>query len=123
MKKMVRILYRTTLLAVTGAITPPAFAQTPNITEKEVLDAGVEAVVYGLPIVIMDITMKKTTNVSKPEGFSAPVNQFINVQAFPDANFKDIVRANIDTFYSTAWLDLTKEPWSYRFPTRMAATI
>ena len=120
---MVRILYRTTLLAVTGAITPPAFAQTPNITEKEVLDAGVEAVVYGLPIVIMDITMKKTTNVSKPEGFSAPVNQFINVQAFPDANFKDIVRANVDTFYSTAWLDLTKEPWSYRFPTRMAATI
>src|SRR5262245_26136794 len=77
---------------------------------KEALKVGVEAVVYGLPLVIMDITKEKTTNVAKPEGFAAPVNQFVNVRAFPDASFKDVVRANVDTLYSSAFLDLGTEP-------------
>jgi hypothetical protein len=78
--------------------------------EKEALEAGVEAVVYGLPLVIMDITMKKATNVTKPEGFAAPVNQFVNMQEFPTAAFKGVVRANVDTLYSSAFLDLAEEP-------------
>ena len=78
--------------------------------EGEALQAGVEAVVYGLPLVIMDLTRAKTTNVAAPGGFYAPVNQFVHVRAFPDASFKDVVRANVDTLYSSAWLDLSKEP-------------
>jgi len=78
--------------------------------EKEALEAGVEAVVYGLPLVIMDLTRAKTTNVAAPGGFDAPVNQFVHVRAFPDASFRDVVRANVDTLYSSAWLDLSKEP-------------
>ncbi|NJD33167.1 MAG: DUF1254 domain-containing protein [Gammaproteobacteria bacterium] len=78
--------------------------------EKQALEAGVEAVVYGLPLVIMDITRAKTTNVAQVEAFAAPVNQFANVREFPDASFKDVVRANVDTLYSSAWLDLSKEP-------------
>ena len=105
-----------TLVTVISAITLPAFAQTPAITEKEALNAGIEGVVYGLPLVIMDITMKKTTNVTKPEGFSAPVNQLVNAQTFPDASFKDVVRANVDTLYSSAWLDLSKEPMVLSVP-------
>lgn len=77
---------------------------------QEALKAGVEAVVYGLPLIMMDLTKDKTTNVAKPEGFAAPVNQFVNVQAFPDASFKDVVRANVDTLYSSAFLDLSAEP-------------
>ena len=87
-----------------------AKADEANAKEKEALKAGVEAVVYGLPLVIMDITKEKTTNVAKPEGFAAPVNQFVNVRAFPDASFKDVVRANVDTLYSSAFLDLGAEP-------------
>jgi len=78
--------------------------------EKAALEAGVEAVVYGLPLVIMDITKAKATNVPKPEGFAAPVNQFVNVRSFPDASFNDVVRANVDTLYSSAFLDLAAEP-------------
>jgi hypothetical protein len=78
--------------------------------EKAALEAGVEAVVYGLPLVIMDLTRQKTSNVAKPEAFAAPVNQFAHVRAFPDSSFKDVVRANVDTLYSTAWLDLSREP-------------
>jgi hypothetical protein len=58
----------------------------------------------------MDITRAKTTNVAAPGGFDAPLNQFVHVRAFPDASFKDVVRANVDTLYSSAWLDLAKEP-------------
>jgi len=78
--------------------------------EAEALKAGVEAVAYGLPLVMMDITKNKTTNVAKPEEFAAPINQFVHVRKFPDASFKDVVRANVDTLYSSAFLDLSAEP-------------
>ncbi len=35
---------------------------------------------------------------------------FVNVPAYPPADFKGVVRSNFDTLYSIAWLDLTKEP-------------
>jgi hypothetical protein len=78
--------------------------------QSEALKAGVEAVVYGLPLVIMDLTKDKLTNVAKPDAFAAPVNQFVNVRQFPDASFKDVVRANVDTLYSSAFLDVSAEP-------------
>jgi hypothetical protein len=78
--------------------------------QAEALKAGVEAVVYGLPLVITDLTKDKLTNVAKPDAFAAPVNQFVNVRQFPDASFKDVVRANVDTLYSSAFLDVSAEP-------------
>jgi len=78
--------------------------------EKEGLEAGVEAVAYGFPLVIMDATRKKISNVATAGPSAAPVNQFANMPAFPDASFRDVVRANVDTLYSSAWLDLAKEP-------------
>jgi hypothetical protein len=78
--------------------------------EKEGLEAGIEAVAYGFPLVIMDATRKKVSNVTTSGPSTAPVNQFANMSEFPDASFKDIVRANVDTLYSWAWLDLSKEP-------------
>lgn len=78
--------------------------------EKAARDAGVEAVVYGLPIAIMDIAKAKATSVVKPEGFAAPVNQFVEARSFPDASFKDIARPNVDTLYSSAFPDLSAEP-------------
>ena len=65
---------------------------------------------YGFPLVIMDATRKKISNVATAGPSAAPVNQFANMPQFPDASFKDVVRANVDTLYSSAWLDLAKEP-------------
>jgi hypothetical protein len=58
----------------------------------------------------MDLTHKQLTNVVKAEGISAPMNTFANVAAYPTADMKAVVRPNFDTLYSSAWLDLTKEP-------------
>lgn len=95
-----------------GESTDAAKVESPvdEAKAQEALKAGVEAVVYGLPLIMMDLTKDKTTNVEKPEGFAAPINQFVNVRAFPDASFKDVVRANVDTLYSSAFLDLSAEP-------------
>jgi len=70
----------------------------------------VQAVVYGLPLVMMDLTMRNATNVQSPRGVGAPVNQFGHMREFPTAAFKQVVRANVDTLYSSAFLDLTREP-------------
>jgi hypothetical protein len=51
------------------------------------------------------------TNIpaGKELGFGPP-NTFQNIPAYPSATDKVVVRPNFDTLYSTAWLDLSKEP-------------
>lgn len=78
--------------------------------QAEALKAGVEAVVYGLPLVLLDLTREKATNVAAPGPLRAPVNQFVNLRQFPDASYRDVVRPNVDTLYSSAFLDLSAEP-------------
>jgi hypothetical protein len=78
--------------------------------EQLAMQAGAQAVVYGLPLVLMDITQRKTTNVVPGHLLARPVNQFAHLRAFPTASFKDVVRANVDTLYSSAFLDLAREP-------------
>ena len=68
------------------------------------------AYTYLYPLVTMDLIRKQLTNVAKAEGIAAPMNEFANVPAFPSAEMKVVVRPNFDTLYSSAWLDLTKEP-------------
>lgn len=86
------------------------------MTTEEARQIAVQAVVYGLPLVIMDITMRTATNVVSHYGMAAPVNQFAHVPRFPDATFKQVVRANVDTLYSSAFLDLSKEPLVLSIP-------
>ncbi len=56
------------------------------------------------------------TNVAKPEGAHAPMGQFLLMRKYPDAAFKDVTAPNADTLYSTAWLDLAKEPYVLSMP-------
>ncbi|WP_228061259.1 DUF1254 domain-containing protein [[Phormidium] sp. LEGE 05292] len=39
-----------------------------------------------------------------------PMNAFHHLRTFPPADFREVVRPNFDTLYSSAWLDLTQEP-------------
>ncbi len=80
------------------------------ISEQEAHAIGVTAYTYLYSLVTMDLTRKQLTNVAKAEGIAAPMNEFANVPAFPTADMKVVVRPNFDTLYSSAWLDLTREP-------------
>jgi hypothetical protein len=77
---------------------------------QEVFDVGVEAYHYLYSLITMDVTRRIMTNVppGKMPGFG-PMGAFYHMRAFPDANFKAVVRPNFDTLYSSAWVDV-REP-------------
>jgi hypothetical protein len=78
---------------------------------QEAYEIGLEAYVYFYPAVSIDLTRRVGINIERGKipGFG-PMNTFSHLRAFPTADFKTIVRPNFDTLYSSAWLDLTKEP-------------
>ena len=98
-----------TLILSICLAAPAALAQTaPAITEQEAHAIAVDAYIYFYPILSMDVTRKQLTNGTTD--FKGPMNTFVNVPEYPPADFKGVVRPNFDTLYSSAWLDMTKEP-------------
>jgi hypothetical protein len=94
---------------LTSGLSGRVLAAEP-LTEQEAHAIGVQAYLYLYSLVTMDLTRRQLTNVERAEGINAPMNAFANVPAFPTATMKVVVRPNFDTLYSSAWLDLTKEP-------------
>jgi hypothetical protein len=103
------LMKRASLVALFGAgllamLAAPAGAQSA-ITEQEAHAIGVDAYLYFYPLLSMDITRKQFTNIEPgKEPVKGPMNMFINVPAYPPADFKGVVRSNFDTLYSSAWL-------------------
>ena len=59
----------------------------------------------------MDLTRLQFTNVEPgKEPLKGPMNTFVNIPEYPTEDLRIVVRPNFDTLYSSAWLDLTKEP-------------
>src|SRR5262249_49962593 len=85
-------------------------------TEDESTAIAVEAYVYGYPLVTMEYTRRVMTNTAAPEGTHAPMGQFVRMRQYPTAKFREVTAPNADTLYSTAWLDLTKEPFVLSLP-------
>jgi hypothetical protein len=78
-----------------------------------------EAYLYGYPLVVMHTSMRVMTNVEKPVSGArllAPVNQIANATTFPDDKFRDVVRANCDTYYTMGWLNLKDGPMVLNLP-------
>jgi hypothetical protein len=68
---------------------------------------GAEAYIFGYPLVIMDLTRANAALTIGPE------NQLRRVRQFPDANFKDVVRPNVDTLYTTTFINMDQGPWVF----------
>jgi len=89
-------------------------------TQTDPTTAYTNAYIYAYPLVLMQVTKQAMTNVSQPEVSAgkgrAPINQFVHLQSFPSPSFKDVIRPNADTLYSSAWLDVSKEPMVLSVP-------
>jgi uncharacterized protein (TIGR03000 family) len=84
--------------------------------EEDAFQRGVEAYVYGYPLVTMDTTRQVMTNVAAPKGARAPMGQFAHVRQFATPASTDVVAPNADTLYSAAWIDVRQEPWVLHVP-------
>jgi hypothetical protein len=102
-------------LAIALVFCLPAAAQV-TLSEDEALNIGVEAYVFGYPLVLMDVTRRVSIAVPKVLGQKAPINQFAHRRELPDHTFTGVVRPNADMLYSMAWLDLTREPMILSLP-------
>ncbi len=81
-----------------------------ELSPQIVSGLGVKAYIFAYPLVLMDVTKKVMTNVASPTEFFAPINQFAHSTKFVKPKFNKLNKLEPDTLYSTAWLDLEKEP-------------
>jgi len=100
-----------------AALAGPAMAapQSAPLTEEDAYAIGLEAYTYAYPMVLMEVTRRVSTSAGEGR-MRAPMNAFAHREAYPDASFKDVVRPNADTLYSTLWFDVGKEPLVLTLP-------
>ncbi|PXX60441.1 hypothetical protein DFR70_110283 [Nocardia tenerifensis] len=68
-----------------------------------------DAYIFGFPLVLMDVTRAAAEAAT-------PANRFQHAAALPTPQRRDVVRLNLDTLYSAAWLDVRAEPMVLQVP-------
>ena len=120
MKRKITFLYlvlAASLLAVSTACTeskPTEQAKNPG--DEDTVSTAVDAYIYGYPLITMDMTRRQLTNVSKPDAAHAPMGQLLRFRTYPAADNHVVPAPNADTLYTTAWIDVSKEPWVFSIP-------
>jgi hypothetical protein len=107
------------VVSVLGAAT--AASDTPDIQPTLAADAdavgiGVDAYIYGYPLVTTELVRRVMTNTATAGERRAPMGRFALARTFPTPQFKDVTAPNADTLSETAWLDLSKEPYVLSIP-------
>ena len=111
------ILNRLPILIVWAVLFCTAFpAHAQALTPSEAKTIAEEAYIYGYPLITMEMTRRVMTNVSEVKGTRGPMGHLTRIRAYPTADFKDVTAPNADTLYSTAWIDVAKEPWVLSLP-------
>jgi hypothetical protein len=97
-----------------------SFAQngpaSSGLSTQEASKIAIDAYVYGYPLVTMEYTRRALTNVAKPNATRAPMGELAKARAYPTASFRGVTAPNADTLYTTAWVDLAKEPYVLSIP-------
>jgi len=100
---------------LTTPVTPAILAQG---AEADAYAQGVQAYVWGYPLVRMERVARQYTDVSAnnpPTSYRAPLNQIGWARDLATAASKDMPTSNNDTFYMSAIVDLT-EPFILSVP-------
>jgi hypothetical protein len=103
------------LLCLGMAVSSTARA-ADNPASPDVDAMAVEAYIYAYPLVTVELTRRRLTNVVAPLGTMAPMGQFARLRTYPNASYRDVTAPNADTLYTYAYLDLSKEPWVVSLP-------
>lgn len=112
--KLLNRAFAASLAALVAAGIGPALAQ--DAPAAGVASMAADVYVYGYPLVTMELTRRSFTNVAAAAPASAPMGQFANMVAYPAVDDHRVTAPNADTLYSTAWLDVGKEPMVLHIP-------
>ncbi|WP_067845939.1 DUF1254 domain-containing protein [Nocardia lijiangensis] len=82
-----------------------ATAPSVGAADADAMSIATDAYVFGYPLVLMDVTREN----------GAPANRFQHGDP-PTPENEQVVRLNLDTLYSQAWLDVRTEPMILRVP-------
>ena len=104
------------VLVVLGSRDVFAQQAAAPLSADEASAIATDAYIYGYPLITVEMTRRVGTNAAAPVGFHAPMGQFANARKYPTASFKDVTAPNADTLYSSAFLDLSKEPYVLSIP-------
>jgi hypothetical protein len=87
-----------------------------RLSEAEIAERAADAYVFGYPLVLMDVTRETMTSENDPQRGRAATNQIAHMRELPDEQFREVVSPSADTLYSSAWLDVGKEPMVLSVP-------
>jgi hypothetical protein len=102
------------LVACSDSGTKAATSGQPGV--EEAVSIATETYIYGYPLVTMDMTRRQITNVATPDATHAPMGQLVRFRTYPPAEMHTVTAPNADTLYTTAWVDVSKEPWIFSIP-------
>ena len=91
-------------------------AATAQSGVDDAVSTAVDAYVYGYSLVTMDMTRRQLTNVAAPDATHAPMGQVLRIRTYPPVDMHTVTAPNADTLYTTAWMDVSKEPWILSVP-------
>jgi hypothetical protein len=80
-----------------AAQTPAPSNSTTSAREREATEAEAQAIIYGLPLVMMGLTVKRSANVFRPRA----VDHLAQAPNLPPAAFNNIALANVGTHHSS----------------------
>ncbi len=108
----------TLALTACSPSTPSAVvtSSTSSAAYQAAYGIGLDAYVYGLPLLVTDATFRTMTSVDVSQGAFGPANQFNNVRAPNSATSTTVVAPGATSLSSIAWVDLRTEPQVLHVP-------
>jgi hypothetical protein len=108
MNKKITRYKRIAFIVVAVIATATAFVCWKIEERRDFAQQGAQAYVYALPLVLMNVTREEM--FAHPAAAAAEPNRFYTIPVLADHTFRTVIRPNVDTLYSAAWLDLDEEP-------------
>jgi hypothetical protein len=91
-------------------------SSTKSPSAEAAVNDAVDAYLYGLSLVIMDMTRRQLTNVATAGPARVPMGQLLRLRTYPPVDDHSVPAPNADTLYTYSWLDVWKEPMVLTIP-------
>ena len=105
-----KLLFVVTLFAFFSHANQNSDIQKEQVAQSRYLTA-IDGYTYAFPYVYMELLRFKMTNIYVSDSVPfAPLNQFFHMRHLLDHQWQGGGMPNNDTLYSTAWVDVSKEP-------------